>query len=195
MPRVRPRTRSPRFCPQCGRRMTVTVIPTGWTAHCRPSRGAPPLLWRRRLAEAASNSLREPSFAESATSQNSPLGHREGGRVTGGGSGVVGEHGSDLPAVLEGAEDHATQRVRGRRPAALNVRPSRRRRGPAAARTVRPPQRRSGLCRSFWPDRITDDGRQVGEGADCIERPCGLVKSNTASALPETDHPNSWTVR
>jgi predicted amidophosphoribosyltransferase len=25
----------PRFCPECGRRMTVTVIPTGWTARCR----------------------------------------------------------------------------------------------------------------------------------------------------------------
>jgi hypothetical protein len=24
----------PRFCAQCGRRMTVTVIPTGWTARC-----------------------------------------------------------------------------------------------------------------------------------------------------------------
>ncbi len=25
----------PRFCPHCGRRMTVTVIPTGWVARCR----------------------------------------------------------------------------------------------------------------------------------------------------------------
>ncbi|HEY1651203.1 MAG TPA: hypothetical protein VGG09_04895 [Acidimicrobiales bacterium] len=25
----------PRFCPECGRRMTVTVIPTGWVARCR----------------------------------------------------------------------------------------------------------------------------------------------------------------
>jgi predicted amidophosphoribosyltransferase len=25
----------PRFCPECGRRMTVQVIPTGWVAHCR----------------------------------------------------------------------------------------------------------------------------------------------------------------
>jgi len=24
----------PRFCPECGRRMTVTVIPTGWVARC-----------------------------------------------------------------------------------------------------------------------------------------------------------------
>ena len=25
----------PRFCPECGRRMAVTVIPTGWVARCR----------------------------------------------------------------------------------------------------------------------------------------------------------------
>ena len=25
----------PRFCPGCGRRLTVTVIPTGWVARCR----------------------------------------------------------------------------------------------------------------------------------------------------------------
>jgi len=25
----------PRFCPQCGRRMAVQVIPTGWVARCR----------------------------------------------------------------------------------------------------------------------------------------------------------------
>ena len=25
----------PRFCPECGRRMTVSVIPTGWVARCR----------------------------------------------------------------------------------------------------------------------------------------------------------------
>jgi hypothetical protein len=25
----------PRFCPECGRRMTVRVIPTGWVAQCR----------------------------------------------------------------------------------------------------------------------------------------------------------------
>lgn len=25
----------PRFCPACGRRMAVSVIPTGWTARCR----------------------------------------------------------------------------------------------------------------------------------------------------------------
>jgi rRNA maturation endonuclease Nob1 len=25
----------PRFCPDCGRRLTVTVIPTGWVARCR----------------------------------------------------------------------------------------------------------------------------------------------------------------
>jgi len=24
----------PRFCPECGGRMTVTVIPTGWVARC-----------------------------------------------------------------------------------------------------------------------------------------------------------------
>jgi predicted amidophosphoribosyltransferase len=27
----------PRFCPECGRRMTVNVIPTGWVARCRDS--------------------------------------------------------------------------------------------------------------------------------------------------------------
>jgi hypothetical protein len=25
----------PRYCPHCGRRMTVTVVPTGWIARCR----------------------------------------------------------------------------------------------------------------------------------------------------------------
>ncbi len=25
----------PRFCPECGRRLTVTVTPTGWSARCR----------------------------------------------------------------------------------------------------------------------------------------------------------------
>jgi hypothetical protein len=25
----------PRYCPDCGRRMTVTVVPTGWVARCR----------------------------------------------------------------------------------------------------------------------------------------------------------------
>jgi hypothetical protein len=25
----------PRFCSECGRRMTVMVIPTGWVAKCR----------------------------------------------------------------------------------------------------------------------------------------------------------------
>ncbi|HXA73732.1 MAG TPA: hypothetical protein VNV83_05780 [Acidimicrobiales bacterium] len=25
----------PRFCSECGRRMTVMVIPTGWVANCR----------------------------------------------------------------------------------------------------------------------------------------------------------------
>jgi len=25
----------PRFCPECGRRMTVQVAPTGWVARCR----------------------------------------------------------------------------------------------------------------------------------------------------------------
>jgi hypothetical protein len=30
----------PRFCPECGRRMAVTVIPTGWTARCRDERHA-----------------------------------------------------------------------------------------------------------------------------------------------------------
>jgi hypothetical protein len=24
----------PRFCAECGRRMIVQVVPTGWTAHC-----------------------------------------------------------------------------------------------------------------------------------------------------------------
>jgi len=27
----------PRFCPECGRRMTVAVVPTGWTARCNNS--------------------------------------------------------------------------------------------------------------------------------------------------------------
>ena len=27
----------PRFCPECGLRMTVRVIPTGWVARCRES--------------------------------------------------------------------------------------------------------------------------------------------------------------
>lgn len=25
----------PRFCAECGRRLTVTIIPTGWVGHCR----------------------------------------------------------------------------------------------------------------------------------------------------------------
>jgi predicted amidophosphoribosyltransferase len=29
----------PRFCPECGRRMTVTVVPTGWVARCREHAG------------------------------------------------------------------------------------------------------------------------------------------------------------
>ncbi|MBV9660703.1 MAG: hypothetical protein JO337_06060 [Acidimicrobiales bacterium] len=36
----------PRFCPHCGRRMRVVVIPTGWRASCRDhglvDEGSPP---------------------------------------------------------------------------------------------------------------------------------------------------------
>jgi hypothetical protein len=28
------RLEPPRFCPDCGRRMKVQVVPTGWTATC-----------------------------------------------------------------------------------------------------------------------------------------------------------------